>query len=602
MEPGGESRCTNCAREVPRERFCVCCGEPLEREGRTKAGFAAAPQERWYDPRLVSSIFPHLPRADMRPFRLALLGAAGLVVCLCLLGLFPLALVAAAVMVPVLFLLYLWDVDVYEDEPLLVLAFTVVWGILAGVGLGYVAKGLASRAALLQGSTGAHNLVWLGVILPCASLVLIVAGPLVLLPYRKFNDVLDGVTFGACCGATLVAAEAITNSADFLHLGFEPAGNAELWIARLHTLGVATPVLAAGVGGAATASFWLRLRCPIRDRGVVGPLGSPFVAVPIAGAALVGASLAALYLGVWLTLAITAALGAASLVWLRRLIQVGLREEANDEPIGPSFECPSCHHSTPAHSFCGHCGIGLRALPKGKSADGVRVPRGSRLGLGVKLAVFGGLAAAAVTVTALAIVITRPAAPSPACDPGIPCASPPSTPVAAPHLVAGVFQAGTAWTSDLGLGLRYGDNWRVVQTGANGLVLQSTAESGVFVVAAVVVYPSGVSPRNAIDKRLSAQGDGFLGIEQDSSAAHAILSPELGFVPASVRLFSATVDQPPSPDEQVEVAFEAARHGKVTAVVEALTNEEPHGGSASSPFPAFQLVDLLLDDLEWPGT
>ena len=140
-------------------------------------------------------------------------------------------------------------------------------------------------------------------ILPCAALALIVAGPLVLLPYRKFNDLLDGVTFGACCGATLVAAEAITNSAGFLHLGFKPAGNAELWIARLLTLGVATPVLAAGAGAAVAGSFWLRFRCPVPDRGVLGPVGSPFASVPLAAAALVGAAVAALYLDVWVTLA-----------------------------------------------------------------------------------------------------------------------------------------------------------------------------------------------------------------------------------------------------------------------------------------------------------
>ena len=67
-------------------------------------------------------------------------------------------------------------------------------------------------------------------------------------------------------------------------------------------------------------------------------------------------------------------------------------------------------------------------------------------------------------------------------------------------------------------------------------------------------------------------------------------------------MYSATIDQPPSPDEQVELAFEAARHGHATVVVVGVTNEEPHSKSASSPFPSFQLVDLLLDDLQWPGS
>ena len=138
--------------------------------------------------------------------------------------------------------------------------------------------------ALLRGSPDTHNVVWLGVILPCVALALGLAGPLILLPYRKFNDVLDGVIFGACCAATLLAAEALANSADFLHLGFRAAGNQGLWIARLLTLGVTMPVLAAGVGGATCGAFWLRFRAPVRDRSAVGPLGSPLLAVPLAAA------------------------------------------------------------------------------------------------------------------------------------------------------------------------------------------------------------------------------------------------------------------------------------------------------------------------------
>ena len=68
-----------------------------------------------------------------------------------------------------------------------------------------------------------------------------------------------------------LAAEAITNSADFLHLGFHPAGDHGLWIARLLTLGIALPVLAAGVAGSACGSFWLRFRAPARDRDALGP-------------------------------------------------------------------------------------------------------------------------------------------------------------------------------------------------------------------------------------------------------------------------------------------------------------------------------------------
>jgi hypothetical protein len=592
---GGAFNCPNCGAGVPREPFCVCCGDPIEgaHEGSTKRrGYAASPHERWFAPRLVSSIFPHLPRSHMRSFRIAVALAAAFVVVLCLLRFFPLALVAAAVSVPLLFLIYMWDLDLYEDEPLIVLVFTVAWGALAGAGLGIAARNVASQVSLVQGKPNTHDVVWLGVILPCAALALALAGPLLLLPYKKFNDCLDGVIFGSSCAATLLAAEAISNSANFLHLGFRAAGNEALWIARLLTLGVTVPVLAAGVVGATCGAFWLRFRSPDRDRRALGIFGSPFVAVLLAAAALVAAGLAPLYLGHWTTLAVTFVLSVAALVWLRWLTELGLREEAAEKPIGPPVTCPSCHQETAVHTFCGHCGINLRALPK-EGAQGKLRP-------GVKLAVFGGLAAAAVGIAAIVIAISRPAPPKPACQPGVPCAAPPTSPVAFPHAVAGVFTDGTPWTSDLGPGIHYPKFWHLIRSDKRTLVLQATGKTE-FVVAMFLVEPSSRTPAQALSDMLAGDKKtaSFLGVSGDGSAKDVILSPELGYVHGVAGVYRATVDQPPSPSEQVEIALEAARHGGATVVVQAITNQSQQGSSASSPYPDFQVVDSLLSTFSW---
>ena len=78
-----------------------------------------------------------------------------------------------------------------------------------------------------------------------------------------------------------------------------------------------------------------------------------------------------------------------------------------------------------------------------------------------------------------------------------------------------------------------------------------------------------------------------------------ILSPEIGYVHGIAATYRATVDQPPSPSEQVELVFMAARQGAATVVVEAITNQGDQGGSASSPFPAFQVVDSILTSFTW---
>lgn len=602
MADSGPVRCSNCGGEVPGGHFCVVCGEALHDEA-PRRGYAAAPHEHWWHPKLVSTIFPHLPRADMRPFRAVLAAAFGLVVGLCLLHLFPLALVVSVVAVPLLFVLYLWDVNVYEDDPLPVLAVTVLWGLAGGIVLGLVAKHVESQGSLLAGSTETHDLIWLGIVLPCIALVVMVAGPLALLPYPRFNDALDGVAFGACSAATLVGAEAITNSADFLQLGFKAAGNTGLWVARLLTLGVALPVLAAGVSAAVCAAFWLRYRCPLPDRNALGPLGHPMVAVPVAAAALVAAYVTPIYLNQWWTLGITGVLAVAALLWLRRLIHLGLREEANEKEIGAPVQCTNCHAETPAHSFCAECGVAIRALPKPGEAHGRRGPRHARLGTATKIAIFAVFSLTAVGLAAVAIVLTRPAPAKPSCQPGVPCATPPTViPVAAPHAIKGIFESGTVWTSQYGAGVRYPSIWHKIAATSNSIALDTSFGKNVSVGVGIFVAPASTTPQNLLNHQLFAQKDNYLGIQRDTSAKDVVLGPEIGFRPAISVLYKATVDQPPSPSEQVEVAFMAATYKNESVVVEAITNESP-AHDASSPFPSYQAVDLLLDTFQWtPAT
>ncbi len=299
-------------------------------------------------------------------------------------------------------------------------------------------------------------------------------------------------------------------------------------------------------------------------------------------------------------LAFTAVLAAAAIVWLRWTIQLGLLQEAEEKPIGPPIECPSCRHETPAHTFCGNCGIGLRALPKQRAPHGTAPPGRARMRGGVKLALFGAIGAAAVGIAAVVIALNRPSHPAPQCEPGVPCASPPESPIALPHTTAAVFESGVKWTSDLGPSLFYPKHWDVVTSGKRSLVVQGQNGSGLFVVLAVFVVPSSQTPASALAARLQSERNGsFLGVDSDGSAKHVILSPEIGYVHGLAGMYHATVDQPPSPSKQVELAFMAARHGAATVVIEGITNEGDQGGSASSPFPAFQAVDSILESFTW---
>jgi ribosomal protein L32 len=365
-----EVQCGSCGELVPQGRYCVRCGAPLGDDpsavgpSRRRREFAAAPHERVIVPRLVSTLFPQLPRASMAGFRGALGVGVALVLVLGLLRILPIAMIAAAVFLPLLTLLYLYDVNVYEAEPLRVIGLTMLWGVAVGVGVGLLTRGVTSTGAAYLTQSRGTTVVDQGILLPLLGLALTLAGPLALLRYRHFNDVLDGAAFGAAAGAAFAGAEVITYGFSILSGGLRPAGEVLHWLARLTTIAVTIPVLEMAVVGAAAGAFWLRYRAPVRDRNALGVLGNPFVAV-VAAAVLIAAgfSLQPLMSTGWWLLCL-AALDGVALLWLRLVIHLGLLEESAEMPIGPPITCVNCGAETPRHTFCINCGISLQALPK----------------------------------------------------------------------------------------------------------------------------------------------------------------------------------------------------------------------------------------------
>jgi RsiW-degrading membrane proteinase PrsW (M82 family) len=262
--------------------------------------------------------------------------------------------------------IYIYAVDVYEDQPLLVVVLTLAWGAAAGLVVGLVARFLAPAGG--EPATFADELIVRGVVLPLVGGIVAALGPVALLVYPKFNDVLDGVTFGAAAGATFGAGQAIGNGIDLLSGGLRPTGETGAWIERLLALGILAPVLWSAVVGAVMAAFWLRYRAPIRDQASLGVLGRPLIAAIAGGLVLVLASSGQVVLGRFAALGWLALLAALAILWLRVTIHLGLLQEAAEIEIGDPVTCANCARTTPHHTFCGRCGIALRALPKGRTS------------------------------------------------------------------------------------------------------------------------------------------------------------------------------------------------------------------------------------------
>jgi PrsW family intramembrane metalloprotease len=371
-----EVRCGSCGQEVPEGNYCVRCGATIgedpeaARRSRHRRQFAAAPHEHIQVPRLVSTLFPHLPRASMGSFRVSLVFALAVVLVLGLLRILPVALIAAAFSLPLLTLLYLYDVDIYEDEPLSVVLATMAWGAIAGIGVGLLTRAVTDTGAAFLTQPKSTTIVVQGILLPLLGLGLSLLGPVfLLLRWRgrdQFNDVLDGVMFGAGTAVAFAGAEVITYSFSILSGGLRPTGDVLQHLARLTTIAIAIPVLEMAAVGAVSGVLWLRFRSPVRDRNALGPLGNPVIAVILAALLIcAGFSLQPLMATGWWLLSLLA-LDTIALVWLRNLIHLGLLEEAAEIPIGPPITCANCGAQTPRHTFCINCGISLQALPKAR--------------------------------------------------------------------------------------------------------------------------------------------------------------------------------------------------------------------------------------------
>ena len=381
--PTGSIVCAQCGETVPDLKFCIRCGDPLDdehrhgRSGRVRESYAAAPGERATSVRVISTLFPALPRESMRTFQLALLAGVVLVVVLGVLGYYPVAIAAAAVLVPVLTIIYLYDVDAYEDEPIRVVALTFVWGIVAAIVFTTIvdwllptnaASSLGAISSVTSSGGGFDFPLARGVVVPILALLLMIAGPAVLLPYKRFNDVLDGATFGVASAVAFVGAQTFIKAIDLFQGGLHPVGAVLPWVLRLLSLSVAMPLIAAGAVGGLGGVLWLRYRAPVRDRSALGPLGHPGVAGVLAAVLLVVAALAQEKLAQIPSLLLLVVLAVVALIWLRRVIHLGLLQESREYPVGDAIVCPNCGRTTPLHTFCGHCGISLRALPKARNA------------------------------------------------------------------------------------------------------------------------------------------------------------------------------------------------------------------------------------------
>jgi RsiW-degrading membrane proteinase PrsW (M82 family) len=355
--------CPHCGELVPPGTFCGHCGAHFsDAGGRSRLGhYAAAPHEHVLRSSVISTLFPHLPRRHAHIFREVFIGGVALVLLLGALRLYTPALLAAALLLPVLYLLYFYEVEVYESQPWRILLGTLGAGAVLGVGysLGF---GQVVHPSFNGTSQGA---LFSAVLLPVVTQALMLVGPILLLSRAGFDEVLDGLTFGVSSALGFTVASVI---AGYWHTLTAPLlGSASISTDEITGL-VRAAILAALVNaattGTITASLWLKRHGHSRNWHVHLLLGLP-AAIVIALLAQVALGFISYFVTSLVLVTVLWAIAAATLlVWVRICLHNGLLEEGAERNIGEPSPCSECHHMVPYMFFCPSCGVARSAGPK----------------------------------------------------------------------------------------------------------------------------------------------------------------------------------------------------------------------------------------------
>ncbi len=365
--------CRVCQTDVPAGEFCGLCGDFLtEKPGNGPSwlrlrAYGADPGEHLLRPSLASSLFPQLPHRSRRPFQLALVVVLLALVTFANLRM-PAALISVASLgLPLLFLLYMRETNVFRDVPRRTLLLTVVLGIGLGIGWVLLTGAIVARSygVPLGAGIAAGRIAREGLGIPVGSMLLMLVPVLVVRLLRPpTRESMDGFMIGALGALAFTAAATLTRLAPQFATGMVArARPVSSLIVEAGIRGIAVPLTAACVGGLIGAALWFT-----RPPNKIHQHGS-FVRATLAGfAAAVLAVYAALgvvdvaHIPQILQLAIHLTVAAVALLLLRLGLHLALLHEAQDEiQSDQPVLCPHCNHVVPDMAFCPACGVATHA-------------------------------------------------------------------------------------------------------------------------------------------------------------------------------------------------------------------------------------------------
>src|SRR6478735_2302908 len=178
-------------------------------------------------------------------------------------GYLAFAFVAAALVVPAVYVVYLYDVNQWEDQPIGVVLGAI--GAAAALGVGFTflwhAGLLGENLSPVDFEGNGTGFSWssflvLVLLVPIVGEVLKEVGPILLARRPAFDDMIDGLTFGVAAGAAYAAAETIVvNRGLFGDFGRIDSPNAAFWVSLILSAAIVKPIVYGAATGIAVASY-----------------------------------------------------------------------------------------------------------------------------------------------------------------------------------------------------------------------------------------------------------------------------------------------------------------------------------------------------------
>src|SRR4051794_28271232 len=378
--------CPTCSSGNPEvAAFCHRCGTSLRAgDAKRSTSYAVQSAEGVTQFALISTVMPNTSRRSADNYRWAMIISGVLILGATALGLLPIAIAAAAFLVPLAYLVYIDDVNLWEEAPAAVVVglfvatgalsvlvsmfffdwvFDAQWASFAGGGPARGGIGSLSFPALLI----------FAVLLPVVAEVAKNVFAVLLAARPQFDDMIDGLTFGVAAGTAYAGFETIVvYSSVFTAQDFQTTSGIASWMIVVLNVMVVKSLIYGTATGIAVASF------SGKGEGYDGFTPAYFANFGLAVVANV-----AYWVGVRL-MAFLPFGNALGLVWgfvilvalvikIRMMLQVALLEAAveaaargdgSDDKRSTFVEtfCPECENALLVNaSFCIACGTSVRS-------------------------------------------------------------------------------------------------------------------------------------------------------------------------------------------------------------------------------------------------